>query len=80
MTARATESALELAGEFLFGSTRQVRPKEHPIEHLPLPFRKRTSFFSPVRHSAPTDCVFPRNLAIRRHHCQMLFFPQFFAP
>jgi hypothetical protein len=58
MTARATKSALELVGEFLFGSTRQVRPKKHPIEHLPLPFSKRASFFSPVRHRARTDCVF----------------------
>jgi hypothetical protein len=74
MTARAAKSALELVGEFLFGATRQVRPKKHPIEYLPLPFSKRASFFSPVRHRARTDCVFSRNLAIRRHHSRCFFF------
>jgi hypothetical protein len=48
MTARATKSVLELVGEFLFGSTRQVQLKKHPTEHWPLPFSKRAAFFPPV--------------------------------
>jgi hypothetical protein len=64
MTARATKSALELVGEFLFGSTRQVQPKKHPIEHLPLPFSKRAAFFLPVVYGARADCVLLRELAV----------------
>jgi hypothetical protein len=69
---RSTESPLELPGEFLFGSTRQVRPKKHPIEYLPLSLAERAAFFSPVGHGARADCVFLCKLPVCRSNLPML--------
>jgi hypothetical protein len=77
--ARATESALELAREFFFRSARQLRPVQHPVEHLPLALVERTAFLSPVGHGERADCVLLCKLAVCRNNLQIFFCPQFFA-